>query len=122
MFNHGDDLEKSDACELIYREVDQFKPQSMVCGSHHMVLLSKQGPRNKYLDLRSVMLVSPRGSTIPLSLYEDLKVNFPNLAVILQIYAMSEVLMAISLSFDAQIALGSVGSDVMIKLVDTGYY
>ena len=122
MFNHGDDLEKSDACELIYREVDQFKPQSMVCGSHHMVLLSKQGPRNKYLDLSSVMLVSPRGSTIPLSLYEDLKVNFPNLAVILQIYAMSEVLMAISLSFDAQIALGSVGSDVMIKLVDTGYY
>ena len=122
MFNHGDDLEKSDACELIYREVDQFKPQSMVCGSHHMVLLSKQGPQNKYLDLRSVMLVSPRGSTIPLSLYEDLKVNFPNLAVILQIYAMSEVLMAISLSFDAQIALGSVGSDVMIKLVDTGYY
>ena len=122
MFNHGDDLEKSDTCELIYREVDQFKPQSMVCGSHHMVLLSKQGPRNKYLDLSSVMLVSPRGSTIPLSLYEDLKVNFPNLAVILQIYAMSEVLMAISLSFDAQIALGSVGSDVMIKLVDTGYY
>ena len=122
MFNHGDDLEKSDACELIYREVDQFKPQSMVCGSHHMVLLSKQGPQNKYLDLRSVMLVSPRGSTIPLSLYEDLKVNFPNLAVILQIYAMSEVLMAISLSFDAQIALGSVGSDVMIKLVDTGYF
>ena len=122
MFNHGDDLEKSDTCELIYREVDQFKPQSMVCGSHHMVLLSKQGPRNKYLDLSSVMLVSPRGSTIPLSLYEDLKVNFPNLAVILQIYAMSEVLMAISLSFDAQIALGSVGPDVMIKLVDTGYY
>ena len=122
MFNHGDDLEKSDTCELIYREVDQFKPQSMVCGSHHMVLLSKQGPRNKYLDLSSVMLVSPRGSTIPLSLYEDLKVNFPNLAVILQIYAMSEVLMAISLSFDAQIALGSVGSDVMIKLVDTGYF
>ena len=122
MFNHGDDLEKSDACELIYREVDQFKPQSMVCGSHHMVLLSKQGPQNKYLDLSSVMLVAPRGSTIPLTLYEDLKVNFPNLAVILQIYAMSEVLMAISLSFDAQIALGSVGSDVMIKLVDTGYY
>ena len=86
MFNHGDDLEKSgDTCELIYREVDQFKPQSMVCGSHHMVLLSKQGPRNKYLDLSSVMLVSPRGSTIPLSLYEDLKVNFPNLAVILQV-------------------------------------
>ena len=122
MFNHGDDLEKSDTCELIYREVDQFKPQSMVCGSHHMVLLSKQGPRNKYLDLSSVMLVSPRGSTIPLSLYEDLKVNFPNLAVILQIYAMSEVLMAISLSFDAKIAFGAVGSDVMIKLVDTGYF
>ena len=35
---------------------------------------------------------------------------------------MSEVLMAISLSFDAKIALGSVGSDVMIKLVNTGYF
>ena len=40
----------------------------------------------------------------------------------LQAYAMSEILMAISLSFDAKIALGAVGSDVMIKLVDTGYY
>ena len=86
MFNHGDDLEKSgDTCELIYREVDQFKPQSMVCGSHHMVLLCKQGPKNKYLDLSSMMLVSPRGSTIPLTLYEDLKDVFPNLAVILQV-------------------------------------
>ena len=35
---------------------------------------------------------------------------------------MSEVLTAISLSFDAKIAFGSVGSDVMIKLVDTGHY
>ena len=86
VFNHGNDLEKSgDTCELIYREVDKFKPQSMICGSHHMVLLSKQGPKNKYLDLSSVMVISPRGSTIPLTLYEDLKDVFPNLVVILQV-------------------------------------
>merc|ERR1711974_536484 len=71
-----------------------------------------------YLDLTSVLFISPRGSTIPLTLYEDLKPYFPNLAAIFQAYAMSEVLMAMSLSFNAKIALGAVGSDVMIKLVD----
>ena len=90
----------------------------MICGSHHLVLLSKQGPKDKSLDLNSVLVISPRGSTIPLTLFEDLKVFFPNLAAILQFYAMSEVLMAMTISFDAKIALGAVGNDVMIKLVD----
>ena len=86
IFNHGNDLEKGgDPCELIYREVDQFKPQSMICGSHHIVLLSKQGPKNEFLDMSSVLIISPRGSTIPLTLYEDLKKKFPNLAAILQV-------------------------------------
>ena len=90
----------------------------MVCGSHHLVLLSKQGPKDKSLDLNSVLVISPRGSTIPLTLYEDLKVFFPNLAAIFQFYAMSEVLMAMAISFDAKIALGAVGNDVMVKLIN----
>ena len=56
----------------------------MICGSHHLVLLSKQGPKDKSLDLNSVLFISPRGSTIPLTLYEDLQVFFPNLAAIFQ--------------------------------------
>ena len=81
VFNHGGDIDNGDTSEIIYKEVDQFKPVYMICGSHHMVLLSKQKPKNKTLDLRSVWFVLPMGSTVPNTLYEDLKHSLTSLGM-----------------------------------------
>ena len=81
VFNHGDDIDKGNTCEILYNEVDQYKPGWMMCGSHHLVLLSKQRPKNKTLDLKSVWVVSPMGSTVPNTLYEDLKQSLTSLGM-----------------------------------------
>ena len=82
VFNHGADIDNQDTCEILYKEVDKFKPFYLTFGSHHFVLMSKQKPKDKSLNLKSVCLVSPMGSTVPQTLYEDLKTSFPNLICI----------------------------------------
>ena len=74
----------------------------MICGTHHLVQLSQNDPKDKNLDLNSVSTVMPMGSTVPFTLYEDLKRNLKNLSVIYNMYGMSEVTGLISSSLDVK--------------------
>ena len=69
VFNQGTDIDNEDTCQILYKETDLFKPKRLIFGSHHMVQLSQNGPKDKTLDLSSVLFVSPMGSTVPLTLY-----------------------------------------------------
>ena len=117
VFNHGADIENGDTCETLYREIDLFKPKRLTFGSHHMVQLSQTGPRNKKLDLSSVLFASPMGSTVPRTLYEDLKKDFKSMVCIAHGYGFSESYTVLALTFDLQY-LGVIGPDIYIKLVD----
>ena len=117
VFNHGADIEHGDTCETLYREIDLFKPKRLTFGSHHMVQLSQTGPRNKKLDLSSVLFASPMGSTVPRTLYEDLKKDFKSMVCIAHGYGFSESYTVLALTFDLQY-LGVIGPDIYIKLVD----
>ena len=117
VFNHGGDIDNDDTCELLYKEIDRFKPIWCMFGSHHFVLMSKQKPKDTKLDLSSVVFVSPMGSTVPQTLYEDLKSSFSNLATIFAFYGMTEMWQLVTLSFDVT-QLGFVGWDVEVKIVD----
>ena len=117
VFNHGGDIDNDDTCELLYKEVDRFKPIWLMFGSHHFVLMSKQKPKDTKLDLSSVVFVSPMGSTVPQTLYEDLKSSFSNLATIFSFYGMTEMWQVVTYSFDVT-QLGFVGWDVEVKIVD----
>jgi acyl-coenzyme A synthetase/AMP-(fatty) acid ligase len=117
VFNHGPDLEKEHPTELLYKEVDCWKPYLMMCGSHHLVLLSQTGPKDKKLSLASVTLVMPLGSTVPTTLYDDLKTNFQSLRVVYSIYGMTEVGLTMARTFDLK-TLGAVGTGCTIKLED----
>ena len=59
----------------------------------------------------------PMGSTVPLTLYEDLKKKFENLSIIYNMYGMSEVTGLISSSLNVQ-NLGTVAQGVIVKIVD----
>ena len=59
----------------------------------------------------------PMGSTVPLTLYEDLKKKFENLSIIYNMYGMSEITGLISSSLDVQ-NLGTVAQGVIVKIVD----
>ena len=78
IFNHGEDLDSSNlsTTELLYQEVDKYKPFLMICGSHHLVQLSIAKPKNENLDLSSVKFAMPMGSTVPATLFEQLKQTF----------------------------------------------
>ena len=117
VFNHGADIENGDTCETLYREIDLFKPKRLTFGSHHMVQLSQTGPKNKKLDLSSVLFASPMGSTVPRTLYEDLKKDFKSMVCIAHGYGFSESYTVLALTFDLQY-LGVIGPDIYIKLVD----
>ena len=110
-------IDSEDTCELLYREIDKFKPFWLVFGSHHFVLMSQQKPKNKRLDLKSVLSVSPMGSTVPQTLYEDLKSIFSNLVAVFSFYGMTEMFQVVTYSFDVT-QLGFVGPDVQVKIVD----
>ena len=56
VFNHGADIDEIDTCEVLYKEIDKFKPTWLVFGSHHLVLMSQQKPKDKSLDLKSVLV------------------------------------------------------------------
>jgi len=117
VFNHGADIDLIDTCETLYREVDLFKPHRLTFGSHHMVQLSQNGPKDKNLDLSSVLFAVPMGSTVPLTLNEDLKKYFKSMVSVAQGYALSESYTELTRTFDLQ-CLGQIGPDVLIKLVD----
>ena len=117
VFNHGADIESIDTCETLYREIDLFKPKRLTFGSHHMVQLSQNGPKDPNLDLSSVLFASPMGSTVPTTLYEDLKKYFKSMICIAHGYGFSESYTVLALTFDLQY-LGQIGPDVFIKLVD----
>ena len=69
-------------------------------------------------DLSSVTTFMPMGSTVPLTLFEDLKKMFENLSIIYNMYGMSEVTGLISSSLNVQ-SLGTVAQGVIVKIVDT---
>ena len=92
VFNHGPDLESdSDACEILYQEIDKFKPSVLSFGSHNLVVMGKQSPKNKLLDLSSVLFAMPTGSTVSDSLYSNLKPSLPALVSIIHPYGMTEL-------------------------------
>ena len=88
----------------------------MICGTHHLVQLSQNDPKDKNLDLNSVSTVMPMGSTVPFTLYEDLKRNLKNLSAIYNMYGMSEVTGLISSSLDVK-NLGVVAERAVVKIV-----
>ena len=92
VFNHGPDLESDgDASEILYQEVDKFKPSLLLFGSHNLVEMSKQPPKDKLLDLSSVLFAMPAGSTVPDSLYSNLKTSLSNLVSVAHPYGMTEL-------------------------------
>ena len=92
VFNHGPDLESDgDACEILYQEIDKFKPSVLAFGSHNLVVMGKQPPKNKLLNLSSVLFAMPTGSTLSDSLYSNLKTSLPALVSIIHPYGMTEL-------------------------------
>ena len=90
IFNNGYDLDQDGkTCQAIYKQIDAYRPWRLVCGSHHCVQLTKERPLDKNLNLDSVLMVLPMGSTVPESMYEDLKPYMPNLALVCQGLAMT---------------------------------
>lgn len=120
IFNHGQDIDDNaelTACDILYKEIDHFKPLTIICGSHHLVLLSFNPPSDKSLDLSSVTVVAPMGSTVPHSLYDKLKPCFPKLMFVHLGYGMTEIGTTVARSTDPR-ALGEISKDVLVKLVD----
>jgi len=117
VFNHGPDIDEGDTCELIYQEIDAFKPSWLIFGSHHLVLMSTQKPKDKNLDLSSILVVSPMGSTVPQTLYQDLKTFFPSLVFVFQHFGLTEMGQAALVTLDVT-QLGFVAPDIEVKIVD----
>ena len=117
VFNHGPDIDGEDTCELIYKEIDRFQPTWLVFGSHHLVLMSQQKPKDKSLNLSSVLVVSPMGSTVPQTLYCDLKSSLSNLVFVFQHFGMTEFFQVAILTLDIT-QLGFVAPDIEVKIVD----
>ena len=105
--------------ESLYREIDMFKPLYLLCGSHHIVQLCQQNPKDKSLDLSYVRMVSPTGSTVPPTTYQDLKKNFKNLVAVINAYGMTEFVgyWAAAVSTDVNY-LGGVAPGSVVKIVD----
>ena len=120
VFNHGPDLDNENTCQVLFEEIDAFKPLYMNCGSHHLVALSKEvlKPTEKPMDLSSPLLILPTGSTIPKTLFEDLKQNLPNIKAVFHGFAMTEIPAIIAYTMDSQFSLGGLGPSVQVKIVD----
>ena len=52
IFNHVNDIDTEDPSEILYAEIDRFKPFWLMLGSHHLVQMSKRPPKNSSLNLR----------------------------------------------------------------------
>ena len=118
VFNHGPDLDNApDTCQVLFEEIDLFKPSYLMFGSHHLVMLSKAKPK-KPLDLSSPMLVMPMGSTVPKSLFEDLKLNLSSLQAVAHAFALTELPTLVAFQLDSDFGLGGLGPTVVAKVVD----
>ena len=118
VFNHGPDLDNApDTCQVLFEEIDLFKPSYLMFGSHHLVMLSKAKPK-KSLNLSSPMLVMPMGSTVPKSLFEDLKLNLSSLQAVGHAFALTEVPTLVAFQLDSDFGLGGLGPTVVAKVVD----
>ena len=62
-------------------------------------------------------MILPMGSTVPLTLYEDLRGSLPNLLAVGQGYAMSEAYTLLTLSFEVKY-LGNVQQYTTLKIID----
>ena len=51
LFNHGKDIDGAKTSELLYQEISMFKPFILICGSHHLVLLSQNDPKETSLGI-----------------------------------------------------------------------
>ena len=124
IFNHVNDIDTEDPSEILYAEIDKFKPFWLMLGSHHLVQMSKRPPKNKSLNLKSVASASPMGSTVPLDLNESLKKIFPGFAGVIHFYGMTELPNYGTLTFDLSKLGKLMMKDTKIKLVDpdTGTY
>ena len=114
VFNHDQDLDPN-PIELLFKQVDRFKPYLMVCGSHHLVQLSQA--INQNYDLSSVKFVSPMGTTVPHDLFETLKPRFNNLYAIAHFYGMTEAGGVLTQTLDVK-HLGDIAEGTILKLVD----
>jgi hypothetical protein len=56
----------------------QFRPNVIVCGSHHAVQMSGMEVP-KHVDLSSVQIVAPMGAAVHLTIVDDLKARFPSM-------------------------------------------
>ena len=119
IFNHGSDIEESNPTDVLYKQIDQFKPTVLIMGSHHLVLLSQQGPKDETLDLGSVLIAFPAGSTVPPNTHDYLKKKFMNLSNTMNGYGMTEIvgLWAITVSTDTK-CLGGVQPGSIVKIVE----
>ena len=118
VFNHGPDLDNAtDTCQILFEEIDLFKPFYLMFGSHHLVMLSKAKPK-KSLDLSTPMLVMPMGSTVPKSLFEDLKQNLSSLQAVGHAFALTEVPTLVAFQLNSDFGLGGLGPTVVAKVVD----
>ena len=118
VFNHGQDLDYAEmgTSQLLFKEIDYFKPYRIISGSHHLVQMSKSKPNDSLLQLESVNLVTPMGSTVPQTLFEDLKVHLPNLKFVQIVYGMTEF-EVVTNSYNVN-TLGIVLPGCQIKIVD----
>ena len=117
VLNHGPDIEALGNTELLYKEINEFKPLVIICGSHHLVHLSQIDPIDESLDLSSVYVAMPMGSTVTKTLYDDLKKNFKSLKMIRNLYSMTELGGSITKSMDVN-CLGTVSEGAIVKFVD----
>ena len=115
VFNHGKDIE-DDTCLTLFKEIDAFQPYRIISGSHHLVQMSQFNVENLNLNLSSVAIVTPMGSTVPLNLFSDLKKFMKNLKFVQQIYGMTEF-EVVTHGYDVS-TLGTVLPGCQIKIVD----
>ena len=121
LFFAGDDLPDETCTDMLYKAIDKYRPPAFFAGSHHLVQMATAAPPNSDLKLDSVFAAFPMGSTVPPTLFDDLKKKLPSLAIVGNFYSMTEIGVTVAMSFDTQ-NLGGVSRGVSVKLVnpDTG--
>ena len=70
-----------------------------------------------HLDLDSVIMVMPMGSSVPPTLYEDLQKNMKKLMFVYNVYGMTEISGALTNSMDVK-CLGYVAEGATVKILD----
>lgn len=115
VFLAGEDLDLNPS--LILKSGEMVAPDSLVCGTHHAVLLASMDSA-KYKQITSLKMVWPLGANIYDGIAEDLKKFFPNLLFVGNVYGQSEVFSPVGVS-TSQTNLGGLHSVMeALKFVD----